>query len=112
MDVKTAATMTVKTAIAGTADGSLERRGTWPRSSFRLNARSLDDLAVSSHLGFLAKRVIEQAAPRFRLKTLPVKDVTWRRPICVIYRKDAYLSPAARRFIEVLKAVAKESASR
>jgi len=29
----------------------------------------------------------------------------------VIYRKDAYLSPAARRFIEILKATAKEIAA-
>jgi len=29
----------------------------------------------------------------------------------VIYRKDAYLSPAARRFIEILKATAKEIAT-
>jgi len=28
----------------------------------------------------------------------------------VIYRKDAYLSPAARRFIEILKKTAKEIA--
>jgi len=36
--------------------------------------------------------------------------MTWRRPAGVIYRKDAYLSPAAKRFIELLKATAKEIA--
>ena len=90
----------------------LDRGQPPPRVAFETRSirLRLQIVAVSSHLGFLAKRVIQQAAPYFRLKTLLVKDVTWRRPICVIYRKDAYLFPTARRFIEVLKAVAKESA--
>lgn len=29
-------------------------------------------------------------------------------PVAVFYRKDAYLSPATRRFIEILKAATKE----
>ena len=33
-----------------------------------------------------------------------------RPPARVIYRKDACLSPAAKRFIEILKATAKEIA--
>jgi DNA-binding transcriptional LysR family regulator len=37
------------------------------------------------------------------LKEIPIKELTWRRPVGVIHRKDAYLSPAARRFIDVLK---------
>lgn len=32
----------------------------------------------------------------------------WRRRVGVSYRKDAHLSPAARRFIEILEATAKE----
>jgi len=32
--------------------------------------------------------------------------MTWRRPVGVIYRKDAYLSPAARRLIGILKSTA------
>jgi DNA-binding transcriptional LysR family regulator len=84
-----------------------------PRVAFETRSirLRLQIVAASSHLGFLAKRVIRQAAPHFRLKELPVKGVTWRRPIGVIYRKDAYLSPAARRFIEILKATAKEIAT-
>jgi hypothetical protein len=39
-----------------------------------------------------------------------VKDFTVTRRGGVIYRKDAYLSTAARRFIEILKATAKEIA--
>jgi DNA-binding transcriptional LysR family regulator len=67
----------------------------------------LQVVAVSRHLGFLARQVIQNAAPQFGLKELPVKDATWRRPIGVIYRKGAYLSPAARRFIEILGVTAK-----
>ena len=84
-----------------------------PRVAFETRSirLRLQIVAVSSHLGFLAKRVIRQAAPHFLLKELPVKDVTCRRPVGVIYRKDTYLSPAARRFIEILKATAKEVAA-
>jgi hypothetical protein len=32
-----------------------------------------------------------------------VKNLDWTRPVAVAYRKDACLSPAARRFIEVTK---------
>jgi len=45
------------------------------------------------------------------LVEIPVKEMTWRRSSGVIYRKDAYLSPAARRFIEILRATAKEMAA-
>jgi DNA-binding transcriptional LysR family regulator len=68
-------------------------------------------VAASRHLGFLPRRIVRQAAARFQLKELPVKDVTWRHPIGIIYRKDAYLSPAAQRFIEILKATAKKVAA-
>ena len=54
-------------------------------------------------LGFNSKRVIQNAASRFRLKEVPLKELTWRRPLGVIYRKDAYLSPSTQRFIEILK---------
>jgi DNA-binding transcriptional LysR family regulator len=65
----------------------------------------------SSLLGFTSRRVMQHAAPRFRLKEIPVKELTWRRAFGLILRKDAYLSPAARRFIEILKATAKEIAA-
>jgi hypothetical protein len=40
------------------------------------------------------------------LKALAVKDLAWRRPVSVVYRDGAYLSPAARRIIGSIKAVA------
>ena len=60
-------------------------------------------VATSGLLGFNARRTIYQAASRFRLQELSVRGVTWRRPVGVIYRDGGYLSPAARRFIEILK---------
>jgi DNA-binding transcriptional LysR family regulator len=80
-----------------------------PRVAFETRSvrLRLQVVAVSRHLGFLARQVIQQAAPQFRLKELPVKDANWRRPIGVIYRKGAYLSPAAQRFIDILKVEAK-----
>lgn len=63
----------------------------------------LQTVASSNLLGFISIRIVRGAAPRFRLKALPVKEITWRRPVGVIYREGGYLSPAARRFIEILK---------
>jgi DNA-binding transcriptional LysR family regulator len=34
---------------------------------------------------------------------IPVKELAWTRTLGVRYRKDAYLSPAKRRFIEILR---------
>ena len=38
-----------------------------------------------------------------------MKDLVFTCTVGVVYRKDAYLSPAARRFIEILKVTAKET---
>jgi DNA-binding transcriptional LysR family regulator len=65
-------------------------------------------VASSDLLGVSSIRVVQPAAQRLGLKILPVKDMNWIRPVAVAYRKDSYLSPAARRFIEILKATAKE----
>jgi len=70
----------------------------------------LQAVASSDLLGFTSRQVLRQTAQRFRLVEIPVKELKWTRPIGVIYRKDAYLSPAAKRFIEILKATAKEIA--
>lgn len=67
-------------------------------------------LASSDLLGFASKRVVRQAAPRSRFVELRVRDLTYTRRVGLMYRKNAYLSPAAQRFIEILKATAKEIA--
>jgi len=68
-------------------------------------------LSSSDLLDFEPRHIFQQAAARFRLKEIPVKELMWHRPIGVIYRKDAYLSPANRRFIEILKSKAQEIAN-
>lgn len=69
----------------------------------------LQVVAASLHLGFMPRRVVREAAPRYRLKELAVSDANWRRAIGIIRRRDAYLSPATRRFIEILKTTAKQA---
>jgi len=83
-----------------------------PRVAFETRSirLRLQIVAASRHLGFLARRIVRQAAARLQLKELPIKGVIWRHPIGIIYRKDAYLSPAAQRFIEALKRTANEMA--
>jgi len=60
--------------------------------------------ARSDLLGFTSRQVVRDAAGPFRLAILAVKELTVRRPVCVLYRKDSYLSPVARRLIESLRA--------
>lgn len=67
-------------------------------------------IASSDVLGFAPRRSLRQVAPHLRLTDIPVKELTWTRHVGVGYRKDAYLSPTARRFIEILKKTAKEIA--
>jgi DNA-binding transcriptional LysR family regulator len=60
-------------------------------------------VADSDLVGITVKANVHAAAGQLRLKILPVKGLDWVRPAAVAYRKDAYLSPAARLFIEILK---------
>ena len=70
-------------------------------------------ICASTHLlSFNTRGTLQQVAPRFRLKVLPVDELKWRRPFGVIYRNEAYLSPAARRLIDLLRAAAPQPAHR
>jgi DNA-binding transcriptional LysR family regulator len=68
-------------------------------------------LERSNLVTFTSRNIVDQAGTRLRIKRLPVRELTIARPVGVIYRKDAYLSPAARRFIEMLKKTVKEGAA-
>ena len=70
----------------------------------------LQTWASSDLLGYTSRRILRQAASRLRLKELPVRELTWRRPVGVIYREGGYLSPAAKRFIEILRSSTREVA--
>jgi DNA-binding transcriptional LysR family regulator len=50
---------------------------------------------------------LRQIATRHRIVELPVREFKAKRGVGVVYRKDAYPSPAARRFIDILKITAK-----
>src|SRR5882672_2596071 len=70
------------------------------------NLPARHQLVASTDL--LALGVRRHVATRLPIIELRVKDFVATRRGGVIYRKDAYLSPAARRFVEILKATAKE----
>jgi DNA-binding transcriptional LysR family regulator len=63
-------------------------------------------VAASDLIGVTAKHNLVAAARQLRLKILPVKGLAWLRPVAIAYRKDAYLSPAAKRFVQIMGAVA------
>jgi len=66
--------------------------------------------ATSDLLGFCPRRVLNDSSNALRLRELPINELTWRRPVGVLTRKEAYLSPAARRFLELLRAYASKVA--
>jgi DNA-binding transcriptional LysR family regulator len=68
----------------------------------------LPAIASSNLLGFSSRQFVQQATRQFRLVELPVKGVSVSRGIEIAYRKDAYLSPAAKRFMEILKTTARD----
>ena len=68
----------------------------------------LQVVSSSTLLTFTSREMFERAARPFRLKEVRVKELMLRRPVGVIYRTGAYLSPAAQRFIDILKSKSKE----
>lgn len=90
---------------------AFEERGLPPPKVALTSALSelrLGIVAATNLLGHNALGVVQDASERLRLKVLRIDD--WQpvpRPAAVIYRKDAYLSPAARRLIDLVKATVK-----
>jgi DNA-binding transcriptional LysR family regulator len=67
-------------------------------------------VANTDLLGTSSKRLLRQIQTRYRVVELPIKGFSVRRSVGVFHRKDAYLSPAARQFIGILKTTAKKIA--
>jgi DNA-binding transcriptional LysR family regulator len=65
-------------------------------------------VASSDVLGFASRREVHEGARRFRLVELSVEGLPWIRTIGASYRKDAYLSPATHRLIDLLKSTVRE----
>ncbi len=72
----------------------------------------LELVAMSDLLALSSDEVARQAMARLGVVSLRVKEVSIRRRVGVIYRKDAYLPPVGRRFIELLKITAKKISSK
>lgn len=67
-------------------------------------------VANTDLLGTSSKRLLREIKARYRVVELPIKGFNVKRSVGVFYRKDAYLSPAARQFISILKTTAKNIA--
>jgi len=67
-------------------------------------------VANTDLLGTSSKRLLSQIKKRYRVVELPIKGFSVKRSVGVFYRKDAYLSPAARQFVGILKNTAKNIA--
>lgn len=65
-------------------------------------------IAHADHIGLTSRQSVREEGRRFPIVELPVKEVFYIRRSFIIYRKGAYLSPAAQRLIEILKTQAKE----
>ena len=66
-------------------------------------------VAATDLVGVTVKQNVKAAVGQLRLKILPVKGLTWVRSVAIAYRKDAYLSPAAKRFVDIIRAIATRS---
>ena len=62
----------------------------------------------SGLLSFISRRHLDPGRAGAPLKEVPVKETTMRRTFSVIYRKDGYLSPAARRLVMLLRSKGKQ----
>ena len=65
-------------------------------------------IASSDYVGIGSRQFLRQEARMFPLVELPIREITHVRRMSIVYRKDGYLSPAARRLIAILKTQAKE----
>src|ERR1043166_40928 len=76
-----------------------------PRVALETNSQAvrIQAIAYSNYIGVNTRQFVRQEARKFPLVELPVKEMSVARDLSIIYRKGAYLSPAARRMIGILK---------
>jgi DNA-binding transcriptional LysR family regulator len=67
-------------------------------------------VSATDMLTFGPRQFFRENASRTGVAELPVKGLSSPRGVSACYRKDAYLSPLVRRFIEILKSTAKKMA--
>lgn len=85
-----------------------------PALALETNSRTvgIPAIAFSGYLGVGSRQYVRKEARVFPLVELRVKEMVHMRHMSVIFRKDGYLSPAALRLIEILKAQAKNLIAR
>lgn len=78
-----------------------------PRVAMRTTSIPRRDMLVAGTdlLGHSSMCMARAAEPCARLAQVHVGELEWVRRICVAYRRDAYLPPAATRFVEILKSI-------
>lgn len=64
-------------------------------------------IAETGLLSFISRHHLDQAKGT-HLKEVKLRETTMRRRLAVIYRKDGYLSPAAKRMIQILEETARK----
>lgn len=69
-------------------------------------------IAYAGYLGVSSRRFLLREAQKYPLVELPIKEMSHVRNMSIIYRKGGYLSPAAKRLIEVIKTQASEMSSK
>ena len=81
-----------------------------PRVVFQSRSAALRLRTVGSSdlLTIVSRDCIEQATSAATVITLPVDALAWLRPVGLIFRRETYLPPVGRRFIEIIKAMAKD----
>lgn len=95
----------------GALNSAFERNGVpSPQCALETNSQvvRLAAIAYADYLGVATRSFLRQEAVRYPLVELPMKETILVRSLSVIYRKEAYLSPAARRLIDIVKAQAKK----
>ena len=60
-------------------------------------------IATTDYVAFSSREFMRRYAKIYSLVELPVKELSHSRSLSIIYRKDGYLPPAARRLIALLK---------
>jgi len=82
-----------------------------PRIAFesRSTALRLRTIASSRLIGFASAAAIRQVGRDAAVKVLPVPELSMRRPIGVIRRKEAYLSPIVQHMLDALRTLAAAS---
>ncbi len=81
-----------------------------PAMALECNSLQLRNAAIacSNFVSITSAELLLLEERRFPLVELPVKEFSYSRKISIVYRKNAYLSPAARRLIDILKKQARE----